>query len=69
MKQRVRQSTRSGTRGGSPELSLALALVAHPPQGLHLHDLQRTGVLIEVPTVIGEVREGWQRERRPKEGR
>jgi hypothetical protein len=44
--------------GDSPELSLALALVAHPPRGLHLHDLQRTGVLTEVLAVVGAVGHG-----------
>jgi hypothetical protein len=42
--------------GGSPEVSLVFAPVAHPPQGLHLCDLKRTGVLTKVPVIIGEVR-------------
>jgi hypothetical protein len=43
------------------EWSLALASVAHPPRGLHLHDLQKTGVLTEILAVISEVDAGWQR--------
>jgi hypothetical protein len=50
-----RCNARSGARGGSSELSLALAPVAHPPRGPHLRDLQRTGVLTEVLVVNGEV--------------
>jgi hypothetical protein len=34
-----RYNTHGGTKGGSPELSLALASVAHSPLGLHLRDL------------------------------
>jgi hypothetical protein len=44
-----------GARGGSPEFSLVLALVAHSPRGVHLRDLWRMGILNEVHAVIGEV--------------
>jgi hypothetical protein len=47
-----------GARGGSPELRLALTLVAPSLQGLHLHVQQRMRVLNEVLVVIGEVRRG-----------
>jgi hypothetical protein len=50
--------TRGGARGGSLDLTLALALVAHFPRGLHLRDLRRTDVLTKVLTRIGEVRRG-----------
>jgi hypothetical protein len=52
------RDTCSGARGNSPELSLALAPVAHPPLGLHLCDLLRMGVLTDVFTGIGEVKRG-----------
>jgi hypothetical protein len=45
-------------RGGSPELSLDHALVAPSLQGLHLHDLQKIGVLTNVFTGVSEVGRG-----------
>jgi hypothetical protein len=50
-----RHDVRSGARGGSSELSLALTPVAHSPWGLHLCDLRRTGIVTKVLTVIDEV--------------
>jgi hypothetical protein len=37
-------------------LSLALALVAHSPRCLHLHNLRRKRILNEVLAVVDEVR-------------
>jgi hypothetical protein len=50
--------TRGSARGGSLELSLALAPVAHYPRDLHLCTLRRTGNLTGVLTVVSEVGRG-----------
>jgi hypothetical protein len=59
-----RHDARGGARGGSPELSLELALVAPSLQGLHLLVLQRMGVLTEVFTSVGEVWRGFAARKR-----
>jgi hypothetical protein len=46
---------RDGTSSVSPELSVVLSPVAHLPQGLHLCDLQRTGIPTEVIVDIGTI--------------
>jgi hypothetical protein len=62
-----RCDARGSARGGSPELSLELALTPSL-QVLPLHDLQRTGVLTYIFTGIGEVGCGLaMRKRSPRE--
>jgi hypothetical protein len=48
------RAARSGATGGSPELSLVLALVAPSPRGFHLQKLWRTGILTEVFVGVSE---------------